>query len=218
MIGQASSGVSSEEQLNLVSELKDRHFCKGSYKVYVTRQGGQPVRLRFVLNGQDPNAARASALNGKTAIWQTGALPGEVPVSAVEEVTGIWEARETNYGMVWLTFNGDGSHQFEFAIEEAKPGGAFPSYKDALLRRKTRRENNESAMSEKPRRYLSYLLRLWQASSGGELVWRASLEDPHTGARRGFACLAELIAYLEGEMRDHPQMRGDQAQSRGAKD
>jgi hypothetical protein len=54
-------------------------------------------------------------------------------------------------------------------------------------------------MSEKPRRYLSYLLRLWQASSGGELVWRASLEDPHTGERRGFACLAELIAYWRGK-------------------
>ena len=60
-------------------------------------------------------------------------------------------------------------------------------------------------MSEKPRRYLSYLLRLWQASSGGELVWRASLEDPHTGARRGFACLAELVAYLEEEMKNRPQ-------------
>ena len=58
-------------------------------------------------------------------------------------------------------------------------------------------------MSEKPRRYLSYLLRLWQASSGGELVWRASLEDPHTGERRGFASLAELIACLEEEMRGH---------------
>ncbi len=60
-------------------------------------------------------------------------------------------------------------------------------------------------MSEKPRRYLSYLLRLWQASSGGELVWRASLENPHTGERRGFACLAELVACLEEEMRDRPQ-------------
>jgi hypothetical protein len=58
-------------------------------------------------------------------------------------------------------------------------------------------------MSEKPRRYLSYLLRLWQANSGGELVWRASLENPHTGERHGFACLAELIAYLEDEMRNH---------------
>jgi hypothetical protein len=55
-------------------------------------------------------------------------------------------------------------------------------------------------MSEKPRRYLSYLLRLWQASSGGEMVWRASLEDPHSGERRGFACLAELVAFLEREM------------------
>jgi hypothetical protein len=64
--------------------------------------------------------------------------------------------------------------------------------------------SHASAMSEKPRRYLSYLLRLWEASSGGELVWRASLEDPHTGERRGFAGLGELIAYLEGEMRDDP--------------
>jgi hypothetical protein len=61
------------------------------------------------------------------------------------------------------------------------------------------------AMSEKPRRYLSYLLRLWQASSGGELVWRASLEDPHSGERRGFACLAELVAFLEEETRDRPR-------------
>jgi hypothetical protein len=79
-------------------------------------------------------------------------------------------------------------------------------------------EGNASAMSEKPRRYLSYLLRLWQASSGGELVWRASLEDPHSGERRGFASLAELVAFLEEEMRNRPQTRGDQAQSRGAKD
>jgi hypothetical protein len=65
--------------------------------------------------------------------------------------------------------------------------------------------SNESAMSEKPRRYLAYLLRLWQASSGGELVWRASLESPRTDERRGFACLAELIAYLEGEMAGSPR-------------
>jgi hypothetical protein len=60
-------------------------------------------------------------------------------------------------------------------------------------------------MSEKPRRYLSYLLRLWQASSGGELAWRASLEDPHTGERCGFACLAELVTFLEKEMKGCPQ-------------
>jgi hypothetical protein len=60
-------------------------------------------------------------------------------------------------------------------------------------------------MSEKPRRYLSYLLRLWQASSGGEMVWRASLEDPHTGERRGFASLANLVSFLEGEMAGSPR-------------
>ena len=69
-------------------------------------------------------------------------------------------------------------------------------------------------MSEKPRRYLSFLLRLWQASCGGGLVWRASLEDPHTGERRGFACLAELIACLEEEMMDRPQTEGDQVDTK----
>jgi len=51
-------------------------------------------------------------------------------------------------------------------------------------------------MSRAQRRYLSYLLRLWQIKSGGELVWRASLESPHTGERRGFASLEALFAFL----------------------
>ena len=46
------------------------------------------------------------------------------------------------------------------------------------------------------RRYLAYLLRLWLAESAGEPVWRGSLEDPHTGARLGFADLASLFEYL----------------------
>ncbi len=78
------------------------------------------------------------------------------------------------------------------------------------MRRPADLEGNANAMSEKPRRYLSYLLRLWQANRGGELVWRASLEGPHTGERRGFACLAELVAYLEEEMKDRPQTGDDQ--------
>jgi hypothetical protein len=51
-------------------------------------------------------------------------------------------------------------------------------------------------MRREQRRYLSYLLRLWQIKSGGELVWRASLESPHTGERRGFASLGALFAFL----------------------
>jgi hypothetical protein len=54
-------------------------------------------------------------------------------------------------------------------------------------------------MSGKGRRYISYLLRLWQTEDDGTLAWRASLESAHTGERQGFASLAELCAFLEQE-------------------
>ena len=57
-------------------------------------------------------------------------------------------------------------------------------------------------MSRKKGRYISYLLRLWQVESEGELVWRASLDNPHTGQRRGFAGLAEMLSFLEHEVID----------------
>ena len=50
-------------------------------------------------------------------------------------------------------------------------------------------------MHERP--YLSYMLRLWQESSDGSPVWRASLESPLTGERTGFAGLSNLILFLE---------------------
>ena len=53
----------------------------------------------------------------------------------------------------------------------------------------------------KPLSYAAYLLRLWQATSGGTAPWRASLQDPHTGQRVGFACLADLFAFLEDQTR-----------------
>ncbi len=46
-------------------------------------------------------------------------------------------------------------------------------------------------------RYHSYLLRLWRADTVDRL-WRASLEDPHTGERIGFASLEQLFAFLMG--------------------
>ena len=55
------------------------------------------------------------------------------------------------------------------------------------------------------RRYLSYLLRLWQESGGSSdpvgdpPLWRASLESPQTGARLGFASLVDLFAFLVEE-------------------
>lgn len=48
--------------------------------------------------------------------------------------------------------------------------------------------------------YLSYLLRLWRVSGEEKAVWRASLESPHTGERRGFANLEDLFAFLEQEL------------------
>jgi len=46
-------------------------------------------------------------------------------------------------------------------------------------------------------RYRAYLLRLWRASGDECSLWRASLEDPHTGERRGFADLESLFAFLK---------------------
>jgi hypothetical protein len=52
-------------------------------------------------------------------------------------------------------------------------------------------------MKEKPPGYFSYMLRLWQTGREGEATWRASLEDPHTGERCGFASLEELFSFLK---------------------
>ena len=44
--------------------------------------------------------------------------------------------------------------------------------------------------------YLAYLLRIWQIKDAEQLTWRASLEDPHTGERQGFATFEALIEFL----------------------
>ncbi|HEY4722065.1 MAG TPA: hypothetical protein VII92_09480 [Anaerolineae bacterium] len=51
---------------------------------------------------------------------------------------------------------------------------------------------------DQPPRYQAYLLRLWEEypHSDWAAEWRFSLEDPHTGERRGFADLDRLIAFL----------------------
>jgi hypothetical protein len=52
-------------------------------------------------------------------------------------------------------------------------------------------------MTEEPRSYRAYLVRLWQARSGGQVVWRVSAEDAHSGERQAFAGLAQLFLFLE---------------------
>lgn len=45
--------------------------------------------------------------------------------------------------------------------------------------------------------YYAYLLRLWREA--GETHWRASLENPSTGERLGFATLDRLVKYLNAQ-------------------
>jgi hypothetical protein len=51
-------------------------------------------------------------------------------------------------------------------------------------------------MAEKQPDYASYLLRLWRARGEERAAWRASLESPHTGERKGFASLEDLFNFL----------------------
>jgi hypothetical protein len=52
-------------------------------------------------------------------------------------------------------------------------------------------------MAKQRRPYRAWLLRLWPERSGGQLVWRASLEEVPSGVRQGFGNLAQLFAFLE---------------------
>ncbi len=58
-------------------------------------------------------------------------------------------------------------------------------------------------MFDKPPRCRSYLLSCWEERSrdpNAAAVWRFSLEDPHTGRRRGFADLEALAPALKQEI------------------
>jgi hypothetical protein len=72
-------------------------------------------------------------------------------------------------------------------------------------------------MSGKGARYLSFLLRLWQSDSHGDLIWRASLESPGTGERRGFADLQDLVRFLERQT-GHTLLPADQVDDNAGPD
>lgn len=44
--------------------------------------------------------------------------------------------------------------------------------------------------------YFSFLLRIWQAGTSEQPLWRASLEDPHTHQVTGFNDMNALFAHL----------------------
>jgi hypothetical protein len=52
-------------------------------------------------------------------------------------------------------------------------------------------------MVDNDRGYRAYLVRLWQTHSGGQVVWRASVQDARGGERDAFADLQALFAFLE---------------------
>lgn len=55
-------------------------------------------------------------------------------------------------------------------------------------------------MTDERSSYISYMLRLWRVNEAGASLWRASLEDPHTGKRMGFADLEGLFTFLRRQL------------------
>jgi hypothetical protein len=60
----------------------------------------------------------------------------------------------------------------------------------------------EPTPADRPPVYRSYLLRFWEerGETPAQPVWRFSLEDPQTAHRQGFASLAALTDWLQGEL------------------
>jgi hypothetical protein len=70
-------------------------------------------------------------------------------------------------------------------------------------------------MPDELRRQLTLLMRLWQARHGGRLVWRMSIEDAHTGTRRGFTDLESLVAYLNAQLAGGESTPADDSVTKG---
>lgn len=71
-------------------------------------------------------------------------------------------------------------------------------WKGSMGERRDREKHQGAGAS----RYRAWLLRSWseqRPDDEADPSWRYSLEDPHTGARRGFASLSDLTAYLRAE-------------------
>ena len=57
-------------------------------------------------------------------------------------------------------------------------------------------------MTSTPRRYRSYLVRLWGSENEEPTLWHASTEDTMTGERRNFAGIQQLFCFLEQQTRE----------------
>jgi hypothetical protein len=72
--------------------------------------------------------------------------------------------------------------------------------------------SDDTAFSTQPMGYRAYLLRLWRASGAR---WRAALEDAHTGDKRAFANLGQLLVFLVRELGDGAPAQADEGQTAG---
>ncbi len=68
-------------------------------------------------------------------------------------------------------------------------------------------------MLDQPPSYRTFLIRCWEERSRDPTlptVWRFSLEDPHTGRRRGFPSLEDVVTFLRGELAGSQDRGADQ--------
>jgi hypothetical protein len=59
-----------------------------------------------------------------------------------------------------------------------------------------KRQPRRTDENQQPIRSRSYILRLWRVDELQRAEWHASLEDPSTKERFGFASLEQLFAFL----------------------
>jgi len=55
-------------------------------------------------------------------------------------------------------------------------------------------------MHREPRRYFSYLVRIWEAHTNDEVTLRASLERPGFKERVGFSNMNELFEFIRDDV------------------
>ncbi len=77
--------------------------------------------------------------------------------------------------------------------------GSFTLIWQNLEHRGSEGDSMKPIMPVRQGAYIAFMLRLWLAAEGEGAVWRASLEDPHTGERLTFKSLDRLFAFLEDQ-------------------
>ncbi len=67
-------------------------------------------------------------------------------------------------------------------------------------------------MAKKEPRHLAFLIKLWQVRSEGQMVWRGSLDDAHSGEKKGFGDPASIFAFLQEKLGLKPELPKDKDQ------